>query len=234
MSNYYDELIQKIEKLIEENKLKEALILIEDELKMPYIPKIYEDKIINLYEKLNPNIDSKIKQTYFSKEEIIEMILDYEKYDVQFLIDLCSNLDVYNWNNNTDDLQNIFNFKNLDNKIKSIIYNTLATQGIDYNFNIKNQIINPSKNKTIFETDFSIKNLISLSKKNIENPGIIEVAQKIFFIYLMNQFPKSLFFEYKDISNEFINISEVMLGIKSNNDLTLEEQKIYKIIKNEI
>lgn len=98
---------------------------------------------------------------------------------------------------------------------------------MSYDFKIANYVINPIKNKTMFETQFALKNLVDLSSKKMDDPSIFDVCEKIFFLYLMNRFPESMFFEYKDITNEIINIANVMLGIKKSNELSTEEKIIF-------
>ena len=47
MSNYYNEVIFKIKELIEDNNITQAKSLLDEELKMPYIPKKYEEELNN-------------------------------------------------------------------------------------------------------------------------------------------------------------------------------------------
>ena len=124
----------------------------------------------------------------------------------------------------------ILNFNDLDNKIKSLIYNCLVTHEINYDFQINSFKINPFKNKTIFETEYSLKNIYKIKKTKVDNPSITEISQKIFFLYLMNLFPKSLFFVYEDVSSIFIKIANIMIGNLDQNSLNKEEKQIFKTI----
>ena len=45
MNNYYEEIVAKIEALIAENDYLKAKMIVDDELKMPYVPKDLEDKL---------------------------------------------------------------------------------------------------------------------------------------------------------------------------------------------
>ncbi|WP_022934574.1 hypothetical protein ACJA28_02330 [Mesomycoplasma moatsii] len=228
--NYYELLIEEIESLINQNKEEEAFKKIDEELNLPYVPKIYEEKLKKYLHNLNLSKKSKnIKKVYFSREELLTIMSEYKKHDINFLLDICNEFEQYNWINFEKEIENIFN-TDIDSKVKSIIYNTLVVQNLDHDFKLKNITINPVKNKTIFETQFAIKNLIKLSHKHFDDPSIFDICEKIFFIYLMNKFPESLFFEHIDITNELINIANVMLGIKKTKDLNQKEISIYQTI----
>lgn len=229
--NYYEELIEKIEELISKKENQEALKLIKDELSLPYIPKIYEDKIYHYYNLLNNEDEQETKKNnYFSRDEILSMLNNFKNYDLDFLISITSLFDQYNWKGFEDQIETIFNFNDLDNKIKSLIYNCLVTHEINYDFQINSFKINPFKNKTIFETEYSLKNIYKIKKTKVDNPSITEISQKIFFLYLMNLFPKSLFFVYEDVSSIFIKIANIMIGNLDQNSLNKEEKQIFKTI----
>lgn len=68
--SYYDELLVKIDSLIASKDYDEAYSLIESELKMPYIPKNIEDKLLD-YKNMLPN-DSKL--TNLSLEDTIKYL----------------------------------------------------------------------------------------------------------------------------------------------------------------
>ena len=229
--NYYEELIEKIEELISKKENQEALKLIKDELSLPYIPKIYEDKIYHYYNLLNNEDEQETKKNnYFSRDEILSMLNNFKNYDLDFLISITSLFDQYNWKGFEDQIETILNFNDLDNKIKSLIYNCLVTHEINYDFQINNLKINPFKNKTLFETEYSLKNIYKIKKTKVDNPSITEISQKIFFLYLMNLFPKSLFFVYEDVSSIFIKIANIMIGNLDQNSLNKEEEKIFETI----
>lgn len=229
MPNYYDELIKKIEQLLKENKVSEALSLIKEELSLPYVPKQYETKLNDLLSKLEPKKES--KKTLFSRDELISIINEYKNHDINFILEISYGFEQYNWNGYEKEIEKIFNFDGLDKKVKCIIYNSLVVQNLSYDFKINQLVLNPTKTKTPFESDFAIRNLVLLSKKDFDDPSLLNICEKIFFIYIMNLFPDSVFFEFKDITNEIANIAKVMLGINKKEDLSTEEINIFNIIK---
>lgn len=93
-TNYYDELIEKIKELIKNKKNQEALAIVKEELSLPYVPKIYEEQLNIFLEQLDEK-ETK-KRTYFSREEIITIINEYQKHDVDFVINVCNEMEQYN------------------------------------------------------------------------------------------------------------------------------------------
>lgn len=227
-NNYYEELILKIEELIKDpNKNEEAINLIEEEFKLPFIPIYYEKKLKKIYEKIKPiNIKSR---NLFSKLEILE-ILKENNNSVDFLLSIAQMMEEYSWINSLEEIQFIFDSK-IDNKVKAIIFSILVNQKIDYNFFVEGLELNPMKKKDLFETKYVLKNAMIIENNNDKDPLVKEVALKSFFIYVLNSFPNSLNFSFKDVSMDFFCIANVMLGNKLEEDLNEEQCNIFKIIK---
>ena len=68
--NYYDETLEKIEKLLNENKEDEALLIINDELRQAYVPKYFEEKLI----KYKNSFQKELVKKSLSDDEIIEYL----------------------------------------------------------------------------------------------------------------------------------------------------------------
>lgn len=107
----------------------------------------------------------------------------------------------------------------------------LSLQNLNHNFLIEDFNLNPMINKTLFETDFAIQNFDQLENSDLKNPTLSDVAKKILMIYLINQFPHSMNFKLKILTNDFIEVANVMLGQKKVNELSEQQLSIYKIIK---
>ena len=196
---------------------------------MPYIPKKYELIFKKLLNELEMK-DKLKKRKYYSRDEIIDIFANFEQYEENFLLEISTYFEEQNWKGYEKIIDKIFQLPNLNKNIKIIIYNALTSQEINYDFIINGFKINPIKNKTIFETNFAIKNMVDLEEHNFKNPSLYDICKEIFFIYLIEEFPNSLFFKYQNINNEIINIANVMLGIKKISELNEKETKIYNII----
>lgn len=148
--NYYDELIENIDKLVIEDKLDEAQRIIENELSLAYIPREIEEKL-NKY--LSDIKASKIAYNRLTDEEIEAYLKsDFEhqllainelcKKNIRDYIDIC---DIY--------LKNKDSYPNA----KAILIDTLIRQEINYEFTYVNDSsllkFNPKNLKVIEETD---------------------------------------------------------------------------------
>ncbi len=229
--NYYDELIEEIEQLIKEDKKELALKKIKEELSLPYVPKLYEEKLFSFLNQIGyQEQDKNQKKSIFSREELLTIMNEYRKHDIDFLFDISNGFEQYNWVGYEKDIETILNYDDLDNKVKALIYNNLVIQNLNYDFRINQLIINPIKNKTSFETLFALKNLEAIQKKDFEDPSLREMCQKLLFLYIMNKFPNSMFIEYEDISEQLLKISQVMIGQINRDELSAKENALYEII----
>ncbi len=68
---YYPDLINKIKEYIEDNKILMAKTVLDEEFKMPYIPKEYEEELLRLNDIVNSliKLDEDIKETSIVKIE---------------------------------------------------------------------------------------------------------------------------------------------------------------------
>lgn len=228
--NYYDELMEKIEQLISQNQLDEANKLIEIELALPYVPNVYEQKLINIQKQIKP--ETKTTKAFFSKDEIIDIFLKHQnEHSNQFLLEVAQMIINYQWLDYVQEIQQIFNQKQLANNLKATIYNCLSLQNLNYNFQIDQVQLNPFINKTVFETDFAVANFEELENINLSEPNLISIAKQLLIIYLLNLFPKSMNLESKMIANDLIVIARLMLGELEIEQLNENQIHIYQIIK---
>lgn len=228
--NYYDELMEKIEQLISQNQLDEANKLIEIELALPYVPNVYEQKLINIQKQIKP--ETKTTKAFFSKDEIIDIFLKHQnEHSNQFLLEVAQMIINYQWLDYVQEIQQIFNQKQLANNLKATIYNCLSLQNLNYDFQIDQVQLNPFINKTVFETDFAATNFDQLENINLSEPNLISIAKQLLIIYLLNLFPKSMNLESKMIANDLIVIARLMLGELEIKQLNQNQIHIYQIIK---
>lgn len=72
MNNYYEECLESIQTLIQQDQIEKARMLLTKELSMPYIPQPYYDQFVELDESLKPVIST---SRYFEDfDEIIEAL----------------------------------------------------------------------------------------------------------------------------------------------------------------
>ena len=94
--NYYDETLNKIKDLIKDNKNKDAISIIEEELRAPYLPKEFNEELLAIYEDIRPKEsfvlnDEEIKDYLFSNKEKQLVAVDYlNKKNLRDYLDLCN------------------------------------------------------------------------------------------------------------------------------------------------
>jgi len=97
MSNYYDTCLANIHELIQNNKKSEALEILEEELSMPYIPKLYRDSFEELYRSLNlpdesqsaffTNMDDISQNLLGNSAQVAKALLSLENLNLRPYID---------------------------------------------------------------------------------------------------------------------------------------------------
>lgn len=148
--NYYDELIENIDKLIKEDSLNEASRIIENELSLAYIPREIEAKL-NKY--LDDIKASTTAYNGLTDEDIDVYLKDNFEHQLLAIDALCKkNLRDY------IDICEAY-LKNKDGYVnaKAILIDTLIRQEINYEFTYVNNSLllkfNPINLKVIEETD---------------------------------------------------------------------------------
>lgn len=70
MDDFYHEFLDKVHTLIEKEEYKEAIKLLDEEFIMPYIPKEYEEKMIEMYNYCRHEIKALSKEKKYDEEDI--------------------------------------------------------------------------------------------------------------------------------------------------------------------
>lgn len=211
IDKYFDETIQKINKLKTEHKFHDAIELIEQELTSSYIPL----RLIQTFEQLYMDIsresmiyDVKQKFNKMSKTEMLANIYKDGKIDLNvlsfFLSKFLKEIDQY-------DLQyinKIFIDKNLGNSEKIVILNQLKIANVNHNFDYFNSItnerfmINSSSNFEI-ESQSYYENVNKLIDKELmKEPSLILLAKDLLQIIYEHFFNRDAM---KYTTNELAN-----------------------------
>lgn len=76
MNNYYETCLQNILMLIKEHKCQQALDIIQEELKMPYVPEEFNNKLIQLKKDVSISMGTKPgKNILFDEFEILDALM---------------------------------------------------------------------------------------------------------------------------------------------------------------
>lgn len=233
---YYEIIKIKLLFLLFLNKLIEASLLINDELKVPYIPRDFENFLLDKKKEIELVINEN-NSRHISMDDIMEI----DTFDEEKLIQVIPSLNEFNLNKLVSKIQMVFDNHNISNLVKSLLIASLSDNGLNATFTVikENTIIrfNPSTIKDIRETDnyFYIRDEI----KKISDAEIncVELITRLVITYLLDIYPLVISEEYCDeIIVSAIFMCNKMMGTFIKNDnffnfLSNRAEKIEKICK---
>lgn len=181
--NYYDEILLKIEKLINDNK-EEARKLVENELSQPYIPREVEEKLLNYKQELK---ESSIKKE-LSDEDIVEylngskekQLLAVSVLDGKNLRDYIEICNEYLKGDGFINAKVLLVDSLIRQEIGDDIY--LNKDGLEFNFIPKFQL-------SIEESDGFISGNKYLEDHYLKDPSKLQMAKSLLYKELMLQLP---------------------------------------------
>ncbi|WKX02499.1 DUF3196 family protein [Candidatus Mycoplasma mahonii] len=224
MKNYYEEKITEI-KLLIKTDLEKAFHKLKVELDMPYIPEKYEPKFSTLFLDVKSQLESKISQKKMSNEEIMEYLWSDNVLHEAIAI---NNLKEMNIRNFKDELKKWMEEKpDSKNISKTFLYELLSNQEVDIDIKLKGIIVNPKKNKSLFE-DLEVKKaLMSIDKLTDKDPSLAKLLTEEIERYLLITFPLKI--KNGDfLAKQIFNIIQSMFG--NNIVFSKEEEEILVIM----
>lgn len=229
-SKFYDVMIIYLYSLIKSNDKEKALKLVKEELSMPYIPALYEDRFKEIYRELSYK-EKETKEFVLSRDKIREILETNEDKNVIILaiVEMCK----LNIRDFLDSIQ-VFFKRNLKNIYKVMIIDALRSQGVNCEFNLVNDgttnKINPVTSENILESeDYSILKKILEDNIGKQDPNLLSLACENLMLYLSDIYPSKI----KEKDYEFVAYcihlySLRMYGEEVNED---ELSSIYKTSK---
>ncbi|ASZ09293.1 hypothetical protein CK556_02980 [Mesoplasma chauliocola] len=187
--NFYDELIIEIKEFISEHDFDNALLKINQELTMPYVPSDIEEKLtkfkVEIYEKISTkaNINNSVNAEY-----ILQLLKSSDREQQAFGINYLNKI---NLREHVEEISAILKLENIDNSIKTLILFTLKEQEINKEFDVlySGAQITWKPIEIDFESNFKfiteIDELITKSIEN-ENPGIAYDAKMLNINFYLN------------------------------------------------
>lgn len=236
IKKYYEITKYKILFLMALNKNIDALLIIKNELDVPYVPKDFLNFLNEKQKEINIILSDKSTKT-LSYEEISNIDLVDEKT----LITMLSRLKEFNLNNLVNNFQNIFNNDKISSLTKTLLIATLSDYKLDCNFTIKkNDLLikfNPKTVKDIRENEnynYLEKKLINAASLTINE---IDLVKRLYMTYLLDIYPLIVSEEYcDDIYTSVYILASNMLNIPLSNDFLVKnyiprKENIDKIIE---
>lgn len=238
--HYYEMLLLNVDGLTKIKNYDTAVALLEEELKMPWIPMQYEEKIRIAYSyliKLKNDLNN--DSSYFdslNNEELVttlEKISEYRNKDktLNLNFDLgyaLSLLNVISKRNVRLFLPYIKDFLINPNKVmylKVILIEILKSQGVNENLKVVNDklyLINPINASDIFMNAniTAILNLIE-EKMDLKDNNMLQYMETLLIGYLASIYPNKI----NDEENKYIAAALYMVA-NNNNYLTVNEDEI--------
>ncbi|QGS51768.1 hypothetical protein [Spiroplasma tabanidicola] len=192
--NYYELTKNNIRDLISESHFEEAMIIINDELSAPYIPKDFE-RALNRYKFEIEEIlkkDSKTSSSNWSLEKVVDIMqqsLDQEMHLVAF-----DNLRNLNARKILDHIKDYLNDENIKNEYKTFLLMVLIEQKLDEFLLVKKKegiiTINPAKFDLKESQDF-LRNLEYrlMTLVSDKDPSLFSICRHVANTYFYNIFP---------------------------------------------
>lgn len=189
MDNYYEMRLSEIRLAISENKFENALVLLDEELNMPYVPQPYLDEFKTLRDSIR--IDTAPQAKYFeSIEDIGEAFLGNDALKLKAIMSLERlNLRAY-----LNEIEIILSNQNVDDWMKRQILIFLIDQNInrDLKVHIAGDLIN--LNPSTLENPIGSKEYIDtyeylIEKLESENPSLLMLCIAELDQMTMENFP---------------------------------------------
>ena len=200
-TKFYDVMIIYLYSLIKSNNKEKALKLVKEELAMPYIPALYEDRFKDIYRELSYK-EKEPKEFVLSRDKIREILETNEDKNVLILaiVEMCK----LNIRDFLDSIQ-VFFKRNLRNIFKVMIIDALRSQGVNYVFKLindgKEMEINPTTSENILESeDYSVLKKILETNIGKKDPNLVSLASENLMLYLSEIYPNNI----KESEYEFI------------------------------
>ncbi|WP_330463657.1 hypothetical protein [Metamycoplasma gateae] len=130
------------------------------------------------------------------------------------------------------EFQYFFSGEDFDNKgFQTLIYDLLQSKGIDFDYKIENEIINPSKDGSFLKNESIAKlekEILNLFKEDVAKS---KIARQVFSAYLFQNWIDLLKNRTNNEYQTIINVTDVLFGLKNEEDLTSDEKKLYSLFK---
>lgn len=210
--NYYQDLIEIIKNYIDKKDYKSALVLINEELNVPYVPIEIENELSKFSKQITNNLQEELKNNSYTWNlskvvEVLSQKNDQELHLVAF--EALRNLNIRQILN---EIKDYLKDKDIKNEYKSFLMFILIEQSIDEDFIVykdceqKKIIFNPlsfdmkTAKNYLLNIELQIEKLIYH-----QNPGLFTICKHIANAYFYNIFP--------EFNSDQIHINDVIVFI---------------------
>lgn len=225
--NYYDVLCMHIAVLVALEKDEEAIELLEEELRMPYIPYQYENFLNTTYDTLyRKKLQNSKKYNMYdvcNDQELKDILI--EQRDKHILLIVLDQLSKRNIRLYLNELRFILKAKDYPNEVKTVILELLGEQGVDeqvivYNNGVEMEVDICSL--TPLMEQLSIDEILNRIEESVDDKdiSIFNACQDLLIAYLASVYPIEIEEDEYDVIAASLYYAAV---INYNIDKSLEE-----------
>lgn len=192
-TKFYDVMIIYLYSLINSNNKEKALKIVSEELSMPYIPALFEERFKEIYRELSYN-EKENKDFHLSREKIAEILINEKDKSMIILaiVEMCK-LNIRDFFSAIE----CFFKRKVENVYKVMLVDALRTQGVNRIFTFINEgvesKINPCDSENILESeDYHILNKLLEENISSKNPNLLCLASENLMLYLCSIYPKGI------------------------------------------
>lgn len=193
MTNYYQELIERIARHIEEGSYEAASALIEEELKLPYVPMDTYDRLIGFREQIRGYLSREPQARFLSSREV----LDGLKQGGEKAYRVIMFLNKVNIREYLDEIQEYLLSDDTDRMIVSVLFDLCHKQEVNtmlqYCDNGTWIKVRPAQLQDVSDNEIFRKSMELLSARfENENPSFAELCRQVLAEYAYLKYPKQL------------------------------------------
>ena len=189
-NKFYDVMIIYLYSLIKSNNKDKAFKLVKEELSMPYIPALYEDRFKEIYRELSYK-EKESKEFLLSRDKIKEILETNDDKNVIILaiVEMCK-LNIRDFLHSIQ----VFFKRDLKNIFKVMLIDALRSQGVNFEFDLLNQgeltKINPFTSENVLESE-AYSSIKTILEENIgkHDPNLFALASENLMLYLSEIYP---------------------------------------------
>lgn len=187
IKNYYEEKLEEISILLKENNFKKVYEIIQEELKMPYIPEIYEKQFLETINDIKHYIVGDESPTSLSREIAMEYLISDDEAQECIALEL---LKEHNLRYEKEIIkQRIETWPIEKNMLKAFLFESLVEQEIDIDINFNGLKLNPKTTGTILLNKEVQKTMEEIPNYFEKNPAASNMALDEFQKFLLITYP---------------------------------------------
>ena len=221
--NYYDEKLDEIKELLEKKEFNKVYDLINEELKMPYTPEIYEKKFLDIINDIKHEVIGDHTPSKVTREVAIDYLLSEDEQKESIALELLRD---HNLRYDKELIKKrIETWPVEKTMLKAYLFELLIEQEINIDIDFNGIKLNSSTSGSILDNESVIETLNEIPKHFEKNPSAMNLALDEFQRFLLMTYPAIP----EDGKNFALDISQI---VKSMFDEKTELTDLQTRIKN--